>query len=1190
MTSIHSSSIDAEEVDLSGLVESVVDSDEEDLVESMETANIRDTVRDCLEKDPTERSESDVEVLLGFTQNLKAFTNMTLTVRRALCSVLVFAVVEKAGTVVMNDGEELDSWSVLINGIVEVEHPGGATDQLQYGDSFGIAPTMDKSYHNGIMRTKTDDCQFVCITQTDYFRILHEGEGNIRKHEENGKVVIVTELRKADTAGKREPVVIRGTPERLMLHLIEESSINDPTYVEDFLLTHRTFIESQVRVANQLLEWFRSDEIVDALKPAITEGLSSAPSYIDVKYRVARVVILWVNNYFTDFETDVPMMEFLEEFELELEKYNMLEELKLLHVAHTHKARTRTITLTRSSRDEDLHFKIIGGYEKGGGIFIIEADKNSKASEMGLRRGDQILEVNGQNFEHVSHARAMEILTGTTHLSIAVKSNLLVFRELLNSSNRNSPRLKTKMKIASDLAKLHATDTRVRLSSVDLLTCSHDVTDNAMDPLLKYSSVFPKPMMTPTKYSGDGKSGGSMSKTGFMTLGPKKRIQKALQKLNLLPKNTVVDSSSGGGNDEDDASSGFLTATTISSSSSSSSTLSKNINIAVPTIENNAETEESNFEQIEEPEIDDDKGLEDHHTNDLRQSITASTTTITTMTSVSSSGSAGTSVSNNANYYSHPDNHPQEMAMFYDDIRSADYPENVLKVFKPDQTYKFLLIHKETTAHEVVMLALQEFGMHDPSSNFSLCEVSVGEGGMIKQRRLPEQLQNLADRIGLSSRYYLKTNGVSETLVPDEMASDLIRENNVYFLQLNPNEMAIQLTNQDFQIFRQIESTEYIDDLFRIKSKYGTPMLNKFSELVNNEMFWVVGEICRESNIVRRSKIVKQFIKIARHCKECKNFNSVFAIISGLGHASVSRLRLTWEKLPSKYQKLFTDLQELMDPSRNMSKYRQMVAMEMAQKRSLIPFYPVVKKDLTFIHLGNDTRIDGLINFEKLRMISKEVRSLMDMCSSPTPYMESILNMLDIKSQPNAAMSALNQITTTIGHTLAANIIQHGSATVKRRKKSAAQPNPKKMFEEAQMVRKVKAYLNNIQIIKDEEKLHVMSLECEPAIVVSAPNSVTIRKRHPSPTLSTTSSTSSKSDGMKAVGPKFGTASPQAVKKILSLAENSKTRPHQSRLGMNIPHGSGLPFQHNLQHHANLSPTPSPGAHRRIASTTGELY
>lgn len=39
MTSVHSSSLDADEVDLSGLVESVVDSDEEDLAESIDVSN-----------------------------------------------------------------------------------------------------------------------------------------------------------------------------------------------------------------------------------------------------------------------------------------------------------------------------------------------------------------------------------------------------------------------------------------------------------------------------------------------------------------------------------------------------------------------------------------------------------------------------------------------------------------------------------------------------------------------------------------------------------------------------------------------------------------------------------------------------------------------------------------------------------------------------------------------------------------------------------------------------------------------------------------------------------------------------------------------------------------------------------------------------------------------------------------------
>ena len=32
-------------------------------------------------------------------------------------------------------------------------------------------------------------------------------------------------------------------------------------------------------------------------------------------------------------------------------------------------------------------------------------------------------------------------------------------------------------------------------------------------------------------------------------------------------------------------------------------------------------------------------------------------------------------------------------------------------------------------------------------------------------------------------------------------------------------------------------------------------------------------------------------------------------------------------------------------------------------------------------------------------------------------------------------------------------------------------PNPKRMFEEAQMVRRVKAYLNHMNIITDEDRL-----------------------------------------------------------------------------------------------------------------------
>merc|ERR1719507_1726149 len=170
MQSPTGSSGEVEEVDLSGLMESVVDSDEDEEEEECDETSllVRDAVRECLEKDPSDRGPEDIDTLLEFTQHLKAFTNMTLSVRRALVATMVFAVVEKAGTIVMTDGEELDSWSVIINGHVEVETTEREVKQLHLGDSFGI-------------------------TQTDYYRILHQGEENQRRHEKDGQVVLVTE-------------------------------------------------------------------------------------------------------------------------------------------------------------------------------------------------------------------------------------------------------------------------------------------------------------------------------------------------------------------------------------------------------------------------------------------------------------------------------------------------------------------------------------------------------------------------------------------------------------------------------------------------------------------------------------------------------------------------------------------------------------------------------------------------------------------------------------------------------------------------------------------------------------------------------------------------------------------------------------------------------------------------------------
>ena len=198
------------------------------------------------------------------------------------------------------------------------------------------------------------------------------------------------------------------------------------------------------------------------------------------------------------------------------------------------------------------------------------------------------------------------------------------------------------------------------------------------------------------------------------------------------------------------------------------------------------------------------------------------------------------------------------------------------------------------------------------------------ENGVIKQKRLSDHIDNLPERLPVNARYYLKNNHSTETLVPDHLSNELMREARIHFLQLDALEICAQLTLRDFSIFKSIQTTEYIDHIFKLKSNYGIPHLEKFLKLPNLEMYWTITEIIRETNLVQRSKIIKHFIKIASKktkalnlsreklscsfvecCKDMKNFNSMFAIISGLDHKTVQRLQGTWERVPEKYKKLF---------------------------------------------------------------------------------------------------------------------------------------------------------------------------------------------------------------------------------------------------------------------------------------------
>ncbi|XP_029375976.1 rap guanine nucleotide exchange factor 6 isoform X3 [Echeneis naucrates] len=926
---------DLGDVDLSGLPEAAVDSEEEeeedeDLERASDTLLGRDLVRECLEKDPADRNDDDIEQLLEFMHQLPAFANMTMSVRRDLCSVMVFEVVEQAGTVLLHDKQELDHWYVILNGAVEISHPEGRVETLCMGNSFGISPSLDKQYMNGEVRTKGDDCQFVCIAQEDYWRILNHVEKNTHKVEEEGEIVMVKEHRELDRSGTRKGhIVIKGTPERLIMHLVEEPSVVDPTYIEDFLLTYRTFLSCPMEVGKKLLEWFQ----VDGLRDTVT-----------------RIVLLWVNNHFNDFEGDPAMTHFLEDFEKRLEATKMKGHLRLLNIACAAKAKWRQITLQKAARESPLYFSVQGGSERGFGIFVESVEEGSKAAEAGLKRGDQIMEINGQNFENISLSKAVDILRNNTHLSLTVKTNIFVFKELLSRI------VHEKKNGIPHLPKIQEKKGN-RFSIPDLPGDMEFSTDHKSTRKMKANTV----------------SGG------------RNKIRKMLEKtrFSILPPKPFSDG--GMGQSQDDSIVG---------------TKQCRHSVAIMPIPGNLSSSSP----------------------DLLQPATS----------------------------------------VLDFSNPADIPDQVIRVFKADQQSCYIIISKDTTAKDVVTHTVNEFGLISAPETYSLCEVSISPEGVIKQRRLPDQLSKLADRIQLNGRYYLKNNMETETLCSDEDAQDLLRESQISLLQLSTMEVAAQLSMRDFELFRNVESTEYVDDLFKLDSSAGSGNLKQFEEVINQETFWVASEILKEPNALKRMKTIKHFIKIALHCRECKNFNSMFAIISGLNLAPVARLRSSWEKLPSKYEKLFGDLQDVFDPSRNMAKYRNILSSQSMQP-PIIPLFPVVKKDLTFLHEGNDSSVDGLVNFEKLRMIAKEIRHVVRMTSA---NMDPALMF----RQRSLSQGSTNS-----------NMLDVQGGAHKKRVRRSSLLNAKKLYEDAQMARKVKQYLSNLTVETDEEKHQIMSLQCEPA-------------------------------------------------------------------------------------------------------------
>ncbi|CAF0894833.1 unnamed protein product [Didymodactylos carnosus] len=301
-------------------------------------------------------------------------------------------------------------------------------------------------------------------------------------------------------------------------------------------------------------------------------------------------------------------------------------------------------------------------------------------------------------------------------------------------------------------------------------------------------------------------------------------------------------------------------------------------------------------------------------------------------------------------------------------IRGSD--EVIFKVYCADHTYTTLKMTVDTLASKIVRLAADKLGLRsDLPDDLKLCEVkSTGERIVFKESDL-----SISHGLSLNGRLFLAPSDHLDALVPLPEQEGPSRGTWQKLEMFSSKELAYVMTLYDYELFNAIHQVNKLKFIiccccfFRFckqinfgltfflkyeliyqvfgRYKYGkiTANLDVFMRRFNEVQYWIVTEVCLTTSLGKRVQLLRKFIKLASYCKEYRNLHSFFAVVMGLSNIAVSRLSLTWEKLPNKIKRMFSEFEALMDPSRNHRTYRSSLT---KLTPPIILFMPLLLKEI----------------------------------------------------------------------------------------------------------------------------------------------------------------------------------------------------------------------------------------------------
>ncbi|XP_039525406.1 ras guanyl-releasing protein 3 isoform X2 [Pimephales promelas] len=210
------------------------------------------------------------------------------------------------------------------------------------------------------------------------------------------------------------------------------------------------------------------------------------------------------------------------------------------------------------------------------------------------------------------------------------------------------------------------------------------------------------------------------------------------------------------------------------------------------------------------------------------------------------------------------------------------------------------------------------------------------------------------------------------------------------FDHLEPIELAEHLTFLEYKSIRRISFTDYQSYVIH-GCLVDNPTLERSIALFNGISQWVQLMVLSKLTPQHRAEVINKYIHVAQKLLHLQNFNTLMAVVGGLSHSSISRLKETHSYLSPEVTKIWNEMTELVSSNGNYCAYRKAFSESEGFK---IPILGVHLKDLIAVHVVfPDWVEDGKVNIVKMQQLYltfNELVSLQSAVAQVEPNMDLI--------------------------------------------------------------------------------------------------------------------------------------------------------------------------------------------------------